>query len=647
MPYFLRLLEDEEKENGIKDLSRALRQGVPDARIFQTDPEVFQHLPSASFAYWVDAATKAAFLDFPQFESAQSSLVAKRGVNSNDDFRFLRAGWEVDSTSPRWVSHPKGGPFSPFYADLQLVIDWHPDGRHLEAERITDRAYASAIIPSRDLYFRPGLTWSLRTKSRISMRIMPEECVFGSKGPAVIEDNNDESVLLSSLAICNSDVFYSLIKVQLAAADAKAGGAAHSFEVGVIQRTPFPEIDEESRLKLASFARLAWSLKRNLDTIVETSHAFNLPGALRERLGVYDPPSIEAELANIQAKINKIAFGLYGFEDADRAAMLGPSGATADDFGDEIESADDSEDDDLATAIDQTDGLLSWAVGAAFGRFDWRLATGEREASPEPGPFDPLPAKSPGMLPDGAKPFHDHNGILVDDQGHAHDLPRLIEEVLARVDAPTPADVRRWLQRDLFPLHLKQYSKSRRKAPIYWPISTVSSSYTLWLYYPSLNSQTLYTAINDFIEGPNGKLSQVGRARAMLREKGSARSSEDEKRYEALQVLELELIELRDTLLQIAPTYHPNHDDGVQITAAPLWQLFRHKPWQKILKDTWAKLEKGDYDWAHLAMAYWPTRVREKCKTDKSLAIAHDHEHLYVETEPKAAKARGRKKDAE
>jgi hypothetical protein len=61
----------------------------------------------------------------------------------------------------------------------------------------------------------------------------------------------------------------------------------------------------------------------------------------------------------------------------------------------------------------------------------------------------------------------------------------------------------------------------------------------------------------------------------------------------------------------------------VQISAAPLWPLFRHKPWQKVLKDTWAKLEKGDYDWAHLAMNYWPERVREKCKTDKSLAIAH------------------------
>ena len=115
-----------------------------------------------------------------------------------------------------------------------------------------------------------------------------------------------------------------------------------------------------------------------------------------------------------------------------------------------------------------------------------------------------------------------------------------------------------------------------------------------------------------------------------LRNKGAARTRDDEKQFEALQAFELELIDLRGTLLKIAPTYKPNHDDGVQISAAPLWPLFRHKPWQKVLKDTWAKLENGEYDWAHLAMNYWPNRVREKCKTDKSLAIAHGLEALFV-----------------
>ena len=345
-----------------------------------------------------------------------------------------------------------------------------------------------------------------------------------------------------------------------------------------------------------------------------------------------------AELARIQATIDTIAFELYKFSTSDEVAVQGLSSL--------IELAESEgehdEEDEVEKEIEAStdDALISWAVGIAFGRFDWRLATGEREAPLVPEPFDPLPAKSPGMLPDGAAPFHVYDGILVDDPGHGHDLVRLVEDVLARVEMPVQDDLRRWLQKDFFAFHLQRYSKSRRKAPIYWPLATASGNYTLWLYYPSLTRQTLYTAINDFVEP---KLAQVAGDVAALRNKGAARSRDEEKRFETAEVLELELIELRDQLLKIAPGWHPNHDDGVQITAAPLWPLFRHKPWQKILKDTWAKLEKGDYDWAHLAMSYWPDRVREKCKTDKSLAIAHGLEALYVEPPPKAGAKRGRK----
>jgi hypothetical protein len=46
----------------------------------------------------------------------------------------------------------------------------------------------------------------------------------------------------------------------------------------------------------------------------------------------------------------------------------------------------------------------------------------------------------------------------------------------------------------------------------------------------------------------------------------------------------------------------------------------------KDLENCWEKLGKGEYDWAHLAYTIWPDRVKEKCKTDKSLAIAHNFE---------------------
>lgn len=631
MTIFLRLLDDKDKSASMLASCNSVRTGSKDERTYQVSPTSFSKVPGAPFAYWVSDAVRGLFRALSAFEGDERT--AKVGLQTGDDFRFVRGWWEVDARSRNWLPFAKGGAFSPFYVDTYLVVDWLDDGAEIRNFANLQTGKLNSRPQNTSFYKRHGLTWGDRTSSFLSVKPWPAGGVFSVKGSAGFMPDED---LYFVMALMNSRAFNLFLEMMVNAGSA----VSRSYQVGVIGNVPYPAANEMHGV-LSDLALRAWQQKRTLDTTEETSHAFHLPAVLRARLGDYDPLSIEAELADIQTEIDDIAFDLYGFADADRAAAIGSPGAAGED--DDVQDASESEDND-ADAVDQTDGLFSWATGVAFGRFDWRLATGEREAPPEPDPFDPLPAKSPGMLPDGAEPFYANSNILLDDQGHKHDLARLIEEVLARVEAPVPADVRRWMQRDFFPFHLKQYSKSRRKAPIYWPISTSSGSYTLWIYYPSLTSQTLYSSVNDFIEGPTGKLQQVEHDLIALRTKGSTRSAADEKSFEKLQALEAELIELRETILEIAPNYRPNQDDGVQISAAPLWRLFRHKPWQKILKATWKKLENGDYDWAHLAMTYWPERVREKCKTDKSLAIAHDLEDLYEEPEVAPGAKRGRNK---
>lgn len=635
MSWFLRLLNESDKAEALKSACTNIRIGVNDSRAFSINPNAFDAVPGKPFAYWVSQSIRQVFEQFPSLQNA--NRVAAIGASTKDDGRFLRLNWEVHTDNAEYPPFAKGGHYSPFYADVHLVIRWQNDGEEAKAFVSDYRAargwspHWKAELHNPHLYFRPGLTWPRRTNG-LSFRVLPMGCIFADKGPAAFVAEDDSDALLAFCCLLNSRAFGLLVSVQLARTE-----LAQSFEVGLIQQTPVPDLSAAQQARLSSLARSAWSLKRSLDTVHETSHAFLLPAALRSRLGHCDPSAIEEELSRIQTEIDAIAFELYGFSEADRRAAQGPP-------GNEESIKDEAEDDDaeeVEPEAQPVDALLSWAVGVAFGRFDWRLATGERPPPLEPEPFDPLPAKSPGMLPAGDDPFYAHGGVLTDDQGYPHDLARLVEEVLARVDVTVPEDVRRWLQRNFFAFHLQRYSKSRRKAPIYWPLSTTSGSYTLWVYYPSLTSQTLYTAINDFVEP---KLKQVGADVTALRNKGSARTREDEKQFEALQAFELELIELRDTLLNLAPNYRPNHDDGAQISAAPLWPLFRHKPWQKVLKDTWGKLGKGDYDWAHLAMNYWPDRVREKCKTDKSVAIAHNLEDLYIEPEAKPKNARGMKK---
>ena len=626
MTTFLRLIQHEDKARALRQACMDVKAGAASNEVYEVDIGVLKQVPGSPFAYWISSNVRSVFQRVPSFEGGVRT--ARAGLQTSDDFRFIRANWEVASSSTHWLPLAKGGSYSPFYADVFLTVNWEDHGREISNFSNPKTGKIISYIRNSDFYFRPGLFQTLRA-AKLAPHLTPPGCIFGDNGTQAFSNPDD---LLALLGILNSAAADSLHKLLLG----RAGYAL--YRNGTLSRLPTPIPRTKEKTRLADICRISWLLRRRLDTTTETSHAFILPAPLRDRVGAYDATAMQRDLFRMQEEIDEIVFDLYDFTSEDRAAVLRPVSAG---INTDAEAGIAAEDDEAESPPDEQSDLLSWAVGVVFGRFDWRLATGERAVPPEPDPFDPLPSRSLGMLFDGAVPFHAHAGILVDEPGHPHDLARLMEEVLTRVAAPVPDDVRRWLQRDFFAFHLQRYSKSRRKAPIYWPLSTTSGSYTLWIYYPSLTSQTLYTAINDFLEP---ELKQVDENVAALRKKGTARSSDDEKYFESLQAFELELIELRDTLLKLAPTYKPNHDDGVQICAAPLWALFRHKPWQKVLKDTWSKLEKGDYDWAHLVMDYWPERVREKCKTDKSLSIAHGLEHLFIEPEAKQKKARGRKK---
>jgi hypothetical protein len=124
----------------------------------------------------------------------------------------------------------------------------------------------------------------------------------------------------------------------------------------------------------------------------------------------------------------------------------------------------------------------------------------------------------------------------------------------------------------------------------------------------------------------------------------SIRSSSQENELAMLTELESELEQFKVDLLEIAAFWKPNLNDGVQITAAPLWKFLRHTSWRNKLKETWEELKAGDYDWAHLALSIWPERVvKEKCITDRSIAIAHDlEEKLWHEVKVKKTSPSGK-----
>jgi hypothetical protein len=303
--------------------------------------------------------------------------------------------------------------------------------------------------------------------------------------------------------------------------------------------------------------------------------------------------------------------------------------------------------------------VISYAFGCTVGHWDVGLAVNADLPAILGDPLGPLPVRAPGILTgaDGlplAAPPPNYpiafptDGILVDDPGHDRDLLTRIRQVFtilfsddgeARLAEavsildPRADDLRPWLRRTFFEEHIQRYSKSRRKAPIYWRLGTPSGSYSVWIYLHRFTKDTLHRVMNDHV-APKLRYEQ-NRLDALSTDAGPSPTPSQRREIDALATLLEELQSLRDEVARLTPLWDPDLDDGVIINAAPLHRLFAHtRSWQKECETTWKKLCAGDYDWAHLSMRLWPERVVPKCCDDRSLAIAHGLEDtLWLESQ--------------
>lgn len=681
MTTFIRVIKDDQKANSLLDKINSIKQGKVHSGVFTLEPTSFSKVPGSPFAYWVSESIRDLFANLSKFESIEKNKstgqttfqrTAKTGLSSGDDFRFVRTWWEVPphsivdgnefsttsnwseleqvkefvqwcrdstNTNKRWIHFAKGGEFSPYYADLHLVVDWNKEGKeicnlfNLKSRKILSRPQNISF------YFLKGITWSRRTSSKISTRFLPYGAIFSDKGP---------TAFCESLFICviNSSLIHFIISVSTSAEDE----AARSYEVGIISKIPIPKnISQKHSTQLHKLSSQIIALKQSLDTCKETSHLFYKPAvlqflkpSLKESIHDYNfyQNECSTKIDSYQKEIDEIVYDLYKISDEDKKIIEELDNENA-----LVEESDDGDEDFSYEKGNLSMNLFSYMVGIAFQRWNLQFALDNSLKFDLPDPFAPLPAFAPSALKSG-------NGfsILTDDIGHEKDLENQIKVTLDNIykehadtiehelcELLEVKSLRDYLKKPMgfFDSHLKQYSKSRRSAPIYLPLSTPSNSYTVWIYYHRLSDETLYTIVNDFVEP---KIRSVLDDTKTLQKKENRNQSEAKELDKCLE-LHQELLDFREELLRVAKLpYKPNLNDGVVITLCPLWKLFTHTKWKNTLKDTFQKLEKGVYDWSHLALSIWTERVKEKCKKDKSIAIAHDLENLYEKVDNKKKK---------
>jgi hypothetical protein len=677
---FMRAIAERDRESCIQACLKAHNDEIEETRLFWVRQQAFRRLKNSPFAYWVNEEDLQKFAEPVDFEPSVGQV--RQGLATGDDPRFVRAVWEVSPEdtqfvyypidgqafcrfddpivqnyfarrsrgTPRWAFHVKSGASQPWYSPITLKINWHRDGAELRS--FTDEKGKLRSRPQNvAFYYRPGFSWTRRA-TRFYPYVIAGNCIPSVSRYMAFPVQGREYEALGVAASRTASAFMRFYGEWF---------QRPNFLVDNVKILPWPELDDQSKEILQ--ARISDEVRQRRLAYMnhEPFHEFLVPAQIRDlsdggKALWFDPVSLIGE------KAEQLIATAYEFDssasvriDRDlREALAFQKPTEASDEDDEDEEDSDFLLDYRAPA--KAEALISYCIGCSFGRWDVRYGTGEKEPPELGDPLAPLPVCPPGMLqneqllpasetevPKSYPLRISWSSVLVDDPGHPEDIEKRIGDVLCLIwrdqadsielqtcQALSCKSLREYCSdpTGFFAHHLSRYTKSRRQAPIYWPLSTRSGSYTVWLYYPRLTEQTLHTVLADFLMP---KLTDVGREIQRLRA-----SNGPTQRLEELLDFQQELEELRSELESVIKLpYKPSVNDGVLISASPLWKVFRLPRWQKDLKSCWEELKRGDYDWAHLAYSIWPDRVKERCKHDKSIAISHDLEDLCAMDVPK------------
>jgi hypothetical protein len=262
-----------------------------------------------------------------------------------------------------------------------------------------------------------------------------------------------------------------------------------------------------------------------------------------------------------------------------------------------------------------------------FGRWDVQVLLGRPKLLPQ-SPFAELPPCQPAALQDegnvpamGAPANYpitiDWDGILADDAEHQNDIVQKMRGVLEliwkeradNIESEACAilgvkELREYFRKPakggFWDDHISRYSKSRRKAPIYWLLQSSKKNYALWLYYHRLDKDLLFKSLVNYVE-PKIRL-ETSRLDTLRSHRATAGESGKEakrlaKEIEKQEDFIIELREFEEKLRRVANLHLvPDPQDGIVLNIAPLHELV---PWKEA-KTYWDELLKGEHEWSSI-----------------------------------------------
>jgi len=600
--------------------------------------EEFKAIPGSPWVYWITPGFKALFETLPKLGDIAPP---RQGLATADNFRFLRFWWELgtdligfgcqsrfdaEDTGKKWFPYMKGGSFRRWYGNQEYVVNWWNDGVEIQNLGIESGKIASRP-QNTNFYFLEGVTYSAVTVGSFNARISQGGFIFDVAGSSLFPKN-----IYLVLAVMNSSLTSYALKIL---------NPTVNFQVGDIARIP---ITTQSSETLHELVERAINLAKTDTTENETAYDFIAPpwsNSLTTTLDLLQQR--RTKINQIEQEINEEVYRLYNISEEDQAAIeyeLGTGNLGLDeDIEETAESEEKSEPEIINfSPINLALRWISYAVGVILGRFQ----PGISEALGH-GNFPPDVAEKLQQLTD-------NDGIATLDKNHPNDLASKVEQALEIMLGETGATevirtalghkeepltlLRNYFEKDFFKQHIQLY----RKRPIYWQIQSPKKNYSLYLFHERINQDTLPLIRGSRYLG--GKINytqtQITELRTHIKFAEGRKKKDLEKELDKLENLLTELETFDQTIQTILNVQNERGetvgwtleiDDGIILNLAPISELI--PAWKTEPKKHWERLQAGDFDWSYTAIRYYPNRVLDKCKTNKSYAIAHNCLDIY------------------
>ena len=502
---------------------------------FRRKTESFLRIDGCPIAYWVSERVIDIFADSPQLQSVGEPRV---GLDTGNNPHFLRLWHEIGhskigfafrnnedflASGLAYAPHLKGGEFRKWYGNLEYVLKFD---RH----SFDELSQSGNRLPSKQYYFREGLTWTRVSIGRFAIRYSPTGFVFNSACPTIFAETKKIKLLLCLLTSKLVDIFV------------RALSPTVNYQAGEIRRIPLPPSNCEAVAGLfdecVSLARSDWNN-------FEISWDFHDQPLLRPGL---KGATLAASWQNWESHCQAAIHRMQELETENNRLFIAAYG-----LQDELKPEVPEDQITLARADARKDmaAFLSYAVGCMMGRYsldapglilanagdtveDYTRIIAEKRAVSVPSPTGvgegsqrpdegrrgetissgagrgEVILHNSSFIPDsdGIIPVLDGEWFEDDIVARTRDFLRAtfgettLRENLRFIEDSLGKDLRKYFLNDFYKDHLQTY----KKRPIYWLVQSPKKGFSVLIYLHRYTKDTMNLVLNRYLRDYQVKL---------------------------------------------------------------------------------------------------------------------------------------------